>query len=168
MKPFAIDSPLQFRAYGPPNLTSAQWAKDFNETKEFDALNGSLRTPEQTEIGLFFTEPAATQGSRRLRLFVAAQEHWSVADSARLFAQVYVTAADSYISCWDSKYYYNFWRPVTAIRAADIDGNDATQQDPDWLPLAVTPNHPEYPGAHGCATGVAGLRIGRIFRDKES
>jgi PAP2 superfamily protein len=163
MKPFAIESPSQFRAYGPPNLTSAQWAADFNETKQFGALNGSRRTPEQTEIGLFFTEAAATQGSRSLRLFVAAQEHWSVADSARLFAQVYVTAADSDISCWDSKYYYNFWRPVTAIRTADIDGNDVTQQDPDWLPLVVTPNHPEYPAAHGCGTGALAYALEEFF-----
>jgi hypothetical protein len=163
MKPLAIESPSQFRAYGPPNLTSAQWAKDFNETKEFGALNGSRRTPEQTEIGLFYTEAAATQGSRSLRRFVAVQEHWSVADSARLFAQVYVTAADSDITCWDSKYYYNFWRPVTAIRTADIDGNDATQQDRDWLPLVVTPNHPEYPAAHGCATGALAYALEEFF-----
>jgi len=167
MKPFAIESPSQFRAYGPPNLTSAQWAEDFNETKEFGALNGSRRTPEQTEIGLFFTEPAATQGSRSLRLFVAAQPHWSVADSARLFAQVYVTAADADIGCWDSKYYYNFWRPVTAIRTADIDGNDVTQQDPDWLPLVVTPNHPEYPAAHGCTTGALAFALEEFFGTTE-
>jgi PAP2 superfamily len=163
MKPFAIESPSQFRAYGPPNLTSAQWAKDFNETKELGALNGSRRTPEQTEIGLFYTEAAATQGSRSLRGFVAAQEHWSVADSARLFAQVYVTVADATIGCWDSKYYYNFWRPVTAIRAADIDGNEATQQDPDWLPLVVTPGHPEYPSAHGCVTGALAYALEEFF-----
>jgi len=163
MKPLAIESPSQFRAYGPPNLTSTSWTKDFNETKEFGALNGSHRTPEQTEIGLFYTEAAATQGSRSLRRFVAVQEHWSVADSARLFAQVYVTAADSDISCWDSKYYYNFWRPVTAIRTANIDGNDATRQDPDWLPLVVTPNHPEYPAAHGCATGALAYALEEFF-----
>ena len=163
MKPFAIESPSQFRAYGPPNLTSGQWAKDFNETKEFGALNGSRRTPEQTEIGLFFTEAPATQGSRSLSRFVATQKHWSVADSARLFAQVYVTTADSVISCWDSKYYYNFWRPVTAIRTADIDGNDATQPDPEWLPLVVTPNHPEYPSAHGCVTGALAYALEEFF-----
>ena len=163
MKPFAIESPSQFRAYGPPNLTSGQWAKDFNETEEFGALNGSRRAPEQTEIALFFTEAAATQGSRSLRGFVASQRQWSVADSARLFAQVYITAADSTIGCWDSKYYYNFWRPVTAIRTADIDGNDATPQDPEWLPLVVTPNHPEYPSAHGCVTGALAYALEEFF-----
>jgi hypothetical protein len=163
MKPFAIDRASQFRSYGPPNLTSARWVNDFNETKEFGSLNGSRRTPEQTEIGLFFTEAPATQGSRSLSRFVATQKQWSVADSARLFAQVYVTTADSVISCWDSKYYYNFWRPVTAIRTADIDGNDATQRDPEWLPLVVTPNHPEYPSAHGCVTGALAYALEEFF-----
>jgi hypothetical protein len=76
---------------------------------------------------------------------LAAQQQIGLADDARFFAQQYVTLADSLVACWDSKYLYNFWRPVTAIRAADIDGNDATQPDPAWLPQIVTPGHPEYP-----------------------
>ena len=152
-KPFALKSPDQFRPDGPPRLTSRKWAKDFNETKDYGALNNSLRTPEQTEIGLFYgVENPVTQYNRIFRNFADAQG-FSLADSARFFGQLYVTVIDSFIAGWDAKYYFNFWRPVTAIRAGDTDGNDNTVADPVWLPLAVTPPHPEYPAAHGTFTG---------------
>src|SRR5439155_24877923 len=124
-------------------LTSAQWAEDFNEVKAFGALNGSVRTPEQTAIGWFYVENPGIQVNRNIR-GIAAAHGLSIADSARFFAQTYVSIADSLITCWDSKFYYNFWRPVTAIRAADSDGNPATEPDLSWAPLANTPNHPEY------------------------
>src|SRR5262249_39657103 len=148
MKPFTLESPSQFRAEGPPNLTSAQWAEDFNEVKAFGALNGSVRTPDQTATGLFYLVNPRIQGNRNDSLLAAAHG-LSIADSARFHAQAYASIADSLIACWDSKYYYNFWRPVTAIRNADSDGNSQTEADPSWLPLGVTPAHPEYPAAHG-------------------
>jgi hypothetical protein len=168
MRPFAINSPSQFRADGPPDLTSAQWAEDYNEVKDFGALNGSLRTPEQTNIGLFYTEPPAPYGLRGIRR-VAAEQGLNTIDSARFFAQTYVTLADSFIGCWDSKYYYNFWRPVTAIRAvgANEDGNDATEPDPAWTPLGTTPGHQEYPSAHGCFTGAVSYAFDEFFGTKK-
>ena len=102
MKPFAIESASQFRADGPPNLTSAQWAEDLNEVKAYGALSGSLRTPEQTAIGLFYAENPGAQFSRNVRL-ISTSYQLSVADSARLFAQVFVTAADALITAWDSE-----------------------------------------------------------------
>jgi hypothetical protein len=154
LKPFAVQSQSQFRADGPPNLTSAQWADDYNETKTFggDAAHSPTRTQEQTDIGWYYTDNPGAYGNRIIRQ-IAADQHLELPDSARYFAQTYVTLADTFINCWDSKRYYNFWRPVTAIVAGDTDGNDATEPDPSWLPLALTPNHQEYPSAHGCFTG---------------
>jgi hypothetical protein len=166
VRPFAILSQSQFRADGPPDLTSAQWAEDYNEVKAFGAATGSLRTPEQTAIGWFYTDAPVAYVNRNLR-GIAASQQLSVADSARFFAQSYITVADTFISCWDSKYYYNFWRPVTAIRAGDTDGNDATEPDAAWVPLAVTPNHPEYPSAHGCLTGALAHTIDHFFGTKK-
>jgi len=151
LRPFAMSDPSQFRADPPPALLSDEWADDYNETKAFGALVGSARTQEQTDIGLFYQEHPAAQLFRNVRLFASGQA-LTVADAARLFAQVQIGAADALIACWDSKYYYNFWRPVTAIRAGDTDGNPATDPDPSWLPLVPTPSHPEYPAAHGCVT----------------
>jgi hypothetical protein len=162
-RPFTLLSPDQFRAPGPPALTSGLYAKVLNETKQYGAHDGSARTPEQTEIGLFFAENPANQLSRNIRL-IAAAHGLSVADGARFFAQIYATVADAVVAAWDSKYHYNFWRPVTAIRAADIDGNPQTAPDPAWLPLVVTPGHPEYPAAHGCVTGGLAYALGRFFK----
>jgi hypothetical protein len=166
MKPFALDSSSQFRAEGPPNLTSTLWAEDFNEVKAFGAQNGSARTPEQTETGWFYVENPGGQVNRNLRL-IAAAHGLSIADSARFFAQTYVGVADSLIACWDSKYYYNFWRPVTAIRNADSDGNPATEPDLSWSPLSTTPAHPEYPAAHGCVTSAVANSLADFFGDQQ-
>jgi hypothetical protein len=166
LKPFAVVSQSQFRADGPPNLTSAQWADDYNETKLFGAATGSARTQEQTDIGWFYTDNPGAYGNRIIRQ-TAADQNLAVADSARFFAQTYVTLADTFINCWDSKRFYNFWRPVTAIRAGDTDGNDATEPDPSWLPLALTPNHQEYPSAHGCFTGAVINAIEDFFGTKK-
>jgi hypothetical protein len=166
LKPFAIESASQFRADGPPNLTSAQWAEDLNEAKAYGSLNGSERTPEQTEIGQFYAENPGSQFGRNVRGIAIAYQ-LSVADSARLFAQVFVTVADSLITAWDSKYYYNFWRPLTAIRAADTDDNPATDPDPTWTPLVATPCHPEYPAAHGAGTGALAHALEQLFGTKK-
>ena len=166
MKPFSLQSPSQFRADGPPNLTSAQWVEDFNEVKAFGALSGSLRTPQQTTIGQFYTENPGLQINRNIR-GIAAAHRLSIADSARFYAQAYVTIADSLIACWDSKYYYNFWRPVTAIRNADSDGNSLTESDISWAPLATTPPHPEYPAAHACVTSALAHTLENFFGDQQ-
>jgi len=166
MRPFTLNSPSQFRADGPPNLTSAQWADDYNETKTWGAKTGSPRTQAQTDIGWFYTDNPGAYGNRSIR-GIAAEQQLAIADSARFFAETYVTLADTFIGCWDSKFYYNFWRPVTAIRAGDTDDNDATERDPLWEPLATTPNHPEYPSAHGCFTGAVANSIENFFDTKK-
>ena len=166
MRPFALLSPSQFRAYGPPDLTSARWARDFNEVKEIGALNSATRTPKQTEIAQFYLEHAGIQFARNMRAF-AATRGLSLADNARLFGQLYVAGADALIACFDSKYHFNFWRPVTAIRDADTDGNDATEADPDWLPLLVTPAFPEYVSAHATFTTAYAETLRYFFHTKK-
>jgi hypothetical protein len=155
MKPFAMSSPSQFRAEGPPDVTSERYAEDVALTQALGAANSTTRTATETEIARFYTESPTTFFSHNLREFAAAK-NMSVADNARLFAQVFVTTGDAMIACWDSKYYFNFWRPVTAITTTIDDGNPATVSDPGWTPLATTPPHPEYPAGHGCvSTGYA-------------
>ena len=151
--PWLLDSPEQFRAPGPPKLTSKRWARDYNEVKALGRATGSTRTPEQTDIGLFWADQPLLQWNRAWR-GLAMEQGLSLEENARFFALLATVSADACIACWDSKYFYNFWRPVTAIRAGDTDGNPKTEPDPEWIGLAVTPNHPEYPAAHGCLSGA--------------
>ena len=160
-RPFAVLRASQFRAYGPPNLTSEQFARDFNETKRLGSATSTERTAAQTEIGRFHTENPTTFWSRNLGNFAAAQ-NLGPTDHARLLAQLYVSFGDASIGCFDSKYYYNFWRPITAIQTTLDDGNPATETDVAWSPLANTPPHPEYPAAHGCAMGAVAETIRRV------
>ena len=100
-------------------------------------------------IGLFWADQPLLQWNRAWR-GIALREGLSLEENARFFALLATVIADACIACWDSKYFYGFWRPVTAIQAGDTDGNSKTEPDPEWIGLAVTPNHPEYPAAHGC------------------
>lgn len=151
MRPFTFDDPAQFLPEPPPDLGSDTWADDYNQVKTLGSANSTVRTPEQTEIAFFWTEHTTAQYGRLLRSLAA---DLSLADSARLFAMAYAAAADGIIGCYNAKYHYSFWRPVTAIRNGDIDGNPDTVPDPSWSSLGATPNHPEYPSAHSCLTGA--------------
>jgi hypothetical protein len=169
-KPLTLLSPDQFRVDGPPPLDSAQWAEDFNEVKNFGALSTqpNSRSAEQEEIGLFYGNiNAQLQVSKNLQnLAKSPLLGLDISETARFFAQAYVTTADAFVGCWDSKYHFNFWRPVTAIQNANIDGNDATQQDASWRPQIVTPGHPEWPSAHGCGTSAYAHAIAEFFGTK--
>ncbi len=152
VQPFALNSPSQFRAEPPPLLSSDTWARDYNEVKSLGAAIGSTRTPEQTDIGRFWSDQPILQWNRAWRN-IAITQRLSLEESARFFAMLATASADAIIACWDSKYTYNFWRPVTAIRAGDTDGNSQTEPDVNWIAQVVPPNHPEYPAAHGCFSG---------------
>ncbi|MDQ1471946.1 MAG: hypothetical protein QOJ99_3426 [Bryobacterales bacterium] len=162
MVPFTMRSASQFFPGPPPSLSSAEWTHDYNQVKALGGAKSTVRTPRQTEIGLFWTDNAAVQYSRALRNLAGARG-LDLADTARLFALVWTSSADALIGCWNAKYYYSFWRPVTAIRNGSIDGNDATAEDKDWTPLATTPGHPEYPSAHGCFTGAVANSLQQYF-----
>jgi hypothetical protein len=162
MVPFTMTSPSEFRPDPPYSLTSTEWAKDYNQIKAVGAVNSVVRTPEQTEIALFWTDHVGTQYARAFRALAVAR-NLDISDTARLFATLYTTGADAAIGCWDAKYHYNFWRPVTAIPNGGIDGNQDTIADPSWKPLLPTPNHPEYPAAHGCVTGSLATALKNFF-----
>jgi len=149
IKPFALTSTAQFRAPGPPALTSAAYAADLNETKALASTLSTTRTADQTDLARFNTESPATLQPRILRNF--AMTNRSIAEHARIMAMLWVTAADAGNACFESKYHYLFWRPSSAI-TLDGDGNAATTADAAWLPIVNTPNHPEYPAAHSCVT----------------
>lgn len=163
MRPFTFDDPARFLPdEPPPDLGSKTWADDYNQVKALGALNSTDRTAWQTEVGRFWMDHGASQYGRMLRA-IAGQRQLSVSDSARLFAMSYAAYADSFVGCMNAKYHFSFWRPVTAIQNGDIDGNPDTVADPNWLPLATTPNHPEYPAAHGCVTGALAETLAAFF-----
>ena len=152
---WVLDRVDQFRPGPPPDLKSAVWARDYNEVKAMGARTGSQRTPEQTEIARFWTTtgPAVYFPIARSVTGQAGREPTRNARFLAAFAQVGVDAIDA---VFDAKYRYHFWRPFTAIRNGDQDGNDATERDAAWLPFIETPMHPEYPCAHCTAAGAYG------------
>jgi PAP2 superfamily len=167
MRPFALRSADQLRPNGPPPLSSKRWARDYNETKELGGSTSTSRTPAQTVAARFWAEAPIQQTHAALRYFLR-QHGLDVADAARFMGMAEVVFADSAIACFDAKYHYAFWRPVTAVRAGDTDGNDDTAGDPTWSPLLpATPNHPEYPSAHSCITPAVGLVIERFLGTKD-
>lgn len=167
-KPFALASADQFLADIPlpPALKSSAWAKNFNLTKDYGELNSAVRTAAQTEIGRFWTDDAAAQYSRAFRSLVASQG-LSTAAAARLAAMYSVAASDAVTACMNAKYHFAFWRPYTAIHDADTDGNPNTVADQNWIPLAVTPGHPEYPANHGCVTEAVMDALTAFFETDE-
>jgi hypothetical protein len=146
VRPLLLRRPSQFRPGPPPALSSALYAYDLRETERLGGADSTDRTPAQTEIARFWSEPTAAQYQRALRGYAAGRD---IAGEARLLATVDVTAADALIACWDAKYAYGFWRPVSAIGHG-------------WQPLLVTPNHPEYPSAHGCTTAAVAEALAKL------
>jgi PAP2 superfamily len=146
-KPWVMSGGDQFRPGPPPGLTSETWARDYNEIKAIGGKNSVQRSPEQTAIAKFWeaTAPAVYWPVVRS---VAATPGRDVTENARLLAVAAMAMDDGLLAVFDAKYTYNFWRPVTAIRNGDLDGNDATERDPSWTPFIDTPMHPEYPCAH--------------------
>jgi len=151
--PWVMTSGSQFRPGPPPALDSQTWTRDVNEIRELGALNSTVRTEEQTTIGRFWF----LVGPRTYNPIVrqaALAKNMDLVDCARLFALASIAGNDALIAVFDAKYQYNFWRPVTAIRNADLSQNPATPREASWLPLGDTPMHPEYPCAH-CITSAA-------------
>jgi hypothetical protein len=165
VRPFLVLSAEVLRTDGPNALTSAAYAEDFNEIKEIGSLTSTTRTADQTDAAIFWQDHAPALFNRIFRT-LAASQNLDIVESSRLFAMENLAAADALIGCWNDKYYWQFWRPITAIREADTDGNPATEADPNWLPLfdpatpvchppaLVTPPFPDHPSGHACATGA--------------
>ena len=146
-KPWFLKSGSQFRPEPPPALKSSVWSRDYNETKNFGAINSTVRTAEQTDIARFWATALPDVHIGVVSSLVRAPGR-DVTRNARLYAAVTAALNDTEISVFDAKYFFNFWRPITAIRNGDRDDNAATERDAGWLPLIVTPIQPEYPCAH--------------------
>lgn len=155
VRPFLLDSPSQVRTTGPLPLRGRRYARELHEVQVLGSATSTRRTEDQTTAAQYWNENPPATWSRIVRTVVGDHE-LSVVDAARLYAEVYLTAADSLIVVWNEKARWSFWRPITAIRRADTDGNPATVADPDWLPLLRTPPYPEHPSGHlGLSGGVA-------------
>ncbi len=159
VKPFLIEDGAQFRPDGPPALTGAEYAAEFNEVKSLGAINSTTRTAEQTEIAFYWRDLSGTYTPAGRWTQIAgevleAQGH-SSASAARVLGALNLVQADGAIAAWDAKFAYSFWRPVTAIREADTDGNAATQSDATWKPLIETPPHPDYTSGHATCSAAA-------------
>jgi len=160
MRPFTMKSPSQFLPEGPTPLDSVQWERDYIITEALGRATGSLRTPGQSEIGLFWTEHTSQQYARAFN-YLAESQKLDVSESTRLLAILWTGYADAAIGCFNGKYHYSFWRPVTAIPAGG--GNAELTADTAWTSLGITPNHPEYPAAHACVTSALSHLIEGYF-----
>ena len=162
-KPWVLKSADQFRPGPPPALSSAEWTRDYNEVKSLGGTKSTARTPEQTEAATFWHNvnfgPAWQAAARDLSI----KKELPLAECARLFALLNMSLANAYIVNWDAKYTYNFWRPVTAIRNGDQDGNDATERDAGWTSLIPTPLHPEYPSQATINAMIASAVLESVF-----
>jgi PAP2 superfamily len=165
VRTFIVPSAEMLRTDGPNTLTSDDYAEDLNEVKELGSLISTTRTADETDAAIFWQDHAHALFNRLFRA-LAASQNLNIVESARLFAMENLAAADASIGCWNDKYYWQFWRPITAIREADTDGNPDTEPDPTWLPLfdpatpvcnpppLVTPPFPDHPSGHACNTSA--------------
>jgi hypothetical protein len=162
VRPLLLSSPTQIPLSGPDALTSAAYARDFNEVKAFGSATSTARTPEQTQTALFWNGnlPVQFQAAFRDRI---ARRGLDAVQAARMFAVLNMSAADALIATWRDKFDFAFWRPVTAIQLADTDGNPATVADPTWTPLVSTPPYPEYPSGHASIVGATAKGLSRLF-----
>ncbi|HET6664425.1 MAG TPA: vanadium-dependent haloperoxidase [Acidimicrobiales bacterium] len=160
--PLLLDSPTQVDLPGPDPITSTAYSADFAEVKDYGAKAGSKRSAEQTETALFYNANVIVQYQQGLAGQVT-RRGLDIEDRARAFALLNAGVADSLIACWRAKYDYAYWRPITAIREADTDGNDATAPDPGWDPLATTPPYSDYVSGHACVSGAASEVLGSLF-----
>jgi PAP2 superfamily len=162
--PFALETANQFRPGPPPALTSETYSEGFNEIKAFGITNSPASSADQALTGRFWNG-AIQNYWNEITQSAAADHHLTTAQSARLFALLNLTFADAVIAFYDAKYTYNFWRPITAVRAADTDNNPETVADPNWLPEAgTTAPDPSYPGAHAVISGAGAAVLGSYFK----
>ena len=162
-KPWVLKSASQFRPGPPPALSSAEWASDYNEVKRLGGRASMARTPEQTEAAKFWGNVNFGPSWQAAAREVSMKKKLPLAQSARLFALLNMGLANAYIVNWDAKYFYSFWRPVTAIRNGDRDGNDATERDASWTSFIGAPMHPEYPSQATINATIASAVLESVF-----
>jgi hypothetical protein len=162
MTPWTIPSPDYFRPAGPPSLASAQYAADFAEVKAKGQDTSITRTADETLYSVFWNASTASYLWNSIATSLAAERHLTLGEEARLLGLLNVALADAAIACWDAKYKYLFWRPITAIRS------DGIPADATWTTLLPTPAHPEYPSGHSCVSGAAGRLLSVLFGEVSS
>jgi hypothetical protein len=165
--PFVLRSSSQYRPKDPYALTSKKYAADFNEVKSLGRIDSTTRTAEQTEIALFWVE-GSPQGWNRIARTISAQRGLDLWENARLFGLLNLASADAYIADFENKYFYEFSRPLTAVRAADTDGNPETDVDATWDSLVTTAPAPDYPSGHSGQGGAMSEVLARFFGDATS
>jgi hypothetical protein len=168
--PFVLHHSSQFRPAPPYPLKSARYAADYNEVKRLggdDSTTPSERTPDQTQIGLFWLESSPLAWNRLARP-IAVERGFDEWENARLFALLNLAMADGYIASWEAKYHYRFWRPITAIRLGDTDGNPRTEGVLDWTPLQFTYPMPDHDSGHAVQGGVAAEILKLVFGTDEA
>ena len=153
LRPFMLQRPDQFRPDAPMDLASRAWADDYLEVQRLGGATASSRTDAQTETAIFWSTNSVSQFNSAFRQMVADRQ-LDAMGAARLFAMGNMVGADALIACFDAKYHYAFWRPQYAIPRGSIERHSSTAGDSAWKPLLATPNHPEYPAAHGCLTAA--------------
>jgi hypothetical protein len=162
--PWVLHDISHFRPDGPPPLHSRRYARDYNEVKELGSLNSVVRTDEQTQIARFWLASPTAIWNDVARQVIKARG-LDLSATARTLALMYLAAADASIVCWEAKYSFNFWRPITAIHNGDADGNHRTDADPSWAPLLTTPQHPEYISGHSTNSAAMATVLGLLFGD---
>ena len=167
LKPFGLQQSDQFRSAPHPALNSSEYARDFNEVKAFGKQNSTERKNDQTAYSKYWYE-FSEAGWNRVTAIAAADKKLNLHDAARLFALVDIALADAYIAGWESKFHYNFWRPYTAIRKADIDGNDATSADASWVSSEPTPPIHDYPSTHSALGNAAASVLTNVLGENTS
>ena len=155
LRPFGIHSSSQFRSAPPPHLQTGRYANDFKETMDVGELNSAFRPEDRAEVARYFAAAAAVHVWSQAVSQVMTQQGTSISVNARIFALVAMAVSDSLVSAMETKYHYNVWRPITAIRVGDTDGNEKTAPDPGWTPFVGTPCFPSYPSAHASASYAA-------------
>lgn len=164
VEPFLIRDPARFGTDGPHPLTSKRYAREFEEVKSLGSLTSTTRTTDQTDMARFWAE--GPQIWTRVARQLAADRGLRTAEKARLFALLYLTGADSLISAWDDKARWLFWRPLTAIREADRDGNPATDADAGWLPLINNPPYTDHPSGLSSISAAMGETLTAVFGNR--
>jgi hypothetical protein len=167
VEPFVLRSRFQFESKGPRKLSSAAYAKEYNEVKRLGAVD-SVRSPKQETIAQFFTNNVSpVELFNRTFRTISERKHLSLVEDARLFAMVNLATADSLINCWSDKDRFSFWRPITAIQQGNNDGNRKTVGDPAWTPLQATPPYPDHTSGYNCVSGAMMYTAKAFFgRDK--
>jgi hypothetical protein len=161
--PFGLESGSQFRLQAPPHLQTEKYANDYNEVKLLGRIDSPFRPQDRADVARFYAMTPPVQVWSAPARAVSFAQGKTLSENARIFAVLSMAMADASIAMWDSKYHYSFWRPVTAIRLGDTDGNPLTEADPTWLPLIPTPAHPSYASGHASVSAAAKAVMEEVY-----